>query len=144
MSDFPTPPRARRPTTAPDRTVLAADLPWAAASIAEARARVRAAAAELHLPPATVRQSVLAVSELVSNAIQHGTPPLGLRLLELPQGVRLEVDDASPRTPAVLAVPGTADNGRGLSIVDSVSSSWGHYLTDTGKCVWCDVGASPA
>jgi len=103
---------------------------------------MRAAAAELGLAARTARSSVLAVSELVSNAVKHGTPPLQLRLMALPRGVRVEVDDASPTPPRVLALPTTAADGRGLTIVGAVSEAWGHYSTGSGKCVWCDIESS--
>jgi anti-sigma regulatory factor (Ser/Thr protein kinase) len=139
MSEHPTSPTTGRPTATSERTLLVTGLPWNADSVAAARAHVRAAAVELELPPATARQSVLAVSELVSNAIEHGTPPLELRLMAIPGGVRLEVDDASPQAPIPLAVTPTAASGRGLSIVHAVAAGWGHYPTEAGKCVWCDL-----
>lgn len=144
MSESETMTATGRPTTAPGRSLLAAPLPWDAGSVAQARNHARAAAIELQLDPALSRACVLAASELVSNAVEHGTPPLQLRLWALAGGLRLEVEDASPGPPSPLDVPTTAASGRGLAIVGAVSSAWGHYSTDSGKCVWCDVVASTA
>ena len=134
----------RRPSTAPGPPMLATGLPWAASSIAQARSRAREAAAELGLDAPLRRACVLAASELVSNAVQHGAPPLQLRLWAVAGGMRLEVEDASPALPSALSVPTTAASGRGLAIIGAVSSAWGHYSTDSGKCVWCEVVASTA
>lgn len=134
----------RRPPTAPGPPMLATGLPWAAGSIAQARSLTGQAAAELDLDAPLLRACVLAASELVSNAVQHGTPPLRLRLWAVAGGLRLEVEDASPALPSALSVSPSAASGRGLEIVGAVSSTWGHYSTDSGKCVWCEVVASAA
>lgn len=131
-------PPTRRPDP-PGATLLDVALPWSPSSVAEARAHVRAITSALELSPGTARSSVLAASELVSNAVTHGSPPLRLRLFSLPGGVRLEVDDAAPVPPRVLVAPAAAARGRGLSIVSAVAAMWGHYTTTSGKCVWCDV-----
>jgi anti-sigma regulatory factor (Ser/Thr protein kinase) len=144
MSESETMTATGRPTSAPGRSLLSAPLAWDAASAAQARRHARAAASELALDPAVQRACVLAASELVSNAVEHGTPPLRLRLWALAGGLRVEVEDASPAAPTELTVPLTAASGRGLAIVGAVSSTWGHYSTDSGKCVWCDVVASAA
>ena len=133
---------ARFPDTAPGRVLLATALRWHVDSLAASRAHTRAAATELGLEPRTQRACALAASELVSNALEHGSPPLELRLLEIASGLRLEVEDASPKPPTELHVPATAASGRGLSIVGAVSTRWGHYSTGSGKCVWCDIVAS--
>jgi anti-sigma regulatory factor (Ser/Thr protein kinase) len=135
---------AGRPTTAPGQALLAAALPWDAGSVAQARGHARAAATELQHDARLLRACVLAASELVSNAVEHGTPPLQLRLWAVAGGLRLEVEDASPDVPHALAMPVAAPSGRGLAIVGAVSSAWGHYSTDSGKCVWCDVVAATA
>lgn len=139
MTDHQSPRASSRPSTGRVRRLLSTGLPWRADSVAEARTRVRATAREQRLPAECVRAAALLASELVSNALEHGAPPLRLQLLATGTGVRLEVEDASPRSPVVLAVPATAATGRGLTIVAAVSSAWGHYSTDSGKCVWCDI-----
>ena len=50
--------------------------------------------------------------------------------------LRLEVHDTSPILPAGGVVP-TA-GGRGLRIVDEVSSDWGAEHTPNGKMVWAE------
>ena len=60
--------------------------------------------------------------------------------------VLLSVQDASPRLPRP-AVPGPAhERGRGLLIVDRLSSGWGVETTDDLKAVWAhfDTGRTMA
>jgi signal transduction histidine kinase len=82
---------------------------------------------------------LLVVTELVSNAVQHGKEPIELRLSLSTSGVRIEVDDAEPRL-AILRRPGDRDtSGRGLVIVDRLGR-WGCAPREgSGKTVWCDV-----
>ncbi len=143
MTDPQSPQAPRRPTTGRGNRLLATSLPWHADSVGEARTKVRALTMQQGLPAECVRAAALLASELVSNAVEHGAPPLQLRVLTTGTGLRLEVDDASPTAPSLLGVPATAATGRGLTIVDAVSSAWGHYSTVSGKCVWCDI-ATPA
>jgi anti-sigma regulatory factor (Ser/Thr protein kinase) len=86
--------------------------------------------------------AVLGVSELVTNAILHVRSPIVVRLLDDDERLRVEVCDDSQQPPHVhltlvndeQRVPSTI--GRGLSIVDSISHSWGVSYDEDGKCVW--------
>lgn len=83
----------------------------------------------------------LLVSELVTNAVLHGAPPVRLRIEVLGDRVRVAVADASPRLPRV-GLPRADDGmtGRGLGIVEALSSGWGVVRRpDGGKEVWADV-----
>ena len=88
---------------------------------------------------------LLVVTELVSNAVQHGKEPIELRLSMATSAVRIEVDDAEPR-PAIMRRPGDREtSGRGLVIVDRLGR-WGCAPREgDGKTVWCEVDVeSPA
>ncbi|MGA8210578.1 MAG: ATP-binding protein [Nocardioidaceae bacterium] len=82
----------------------------------------------------------LGVSELVTNALLHGEPPVGLRLAGTPVHPRIEVSDGSQAPPA----PRLDDEdarllatiGRGLAIVAVHSTAWGADVTPRGKVVW--------
>jgi anti-sigma regulatory factor (Ser/Thr protein kinase) len=80
----------------------------------------------------------LIVSELVSNAVQHGQPDIELRIRVEPFAVDVSVLDHGPRVPpAEIAPPQEhATSGRGLSIVDRLASDWGVEPLDGGKTVW--------
>jgi anti-sigma regulatory factor (Ser/Thr protein kinase) len=65
-----------------------------------------------------VEDLVLVVSELVSNALLHGKPPVTLMLRKVRHGVELEVHDHEPAVPTVGGAPVAleAEGGRGLAI----------------------------
>jgi anti-sigma regulatory factor (Ser/Thr protein kinase) len=79
---------------------------------------------------------LLAVSELVTNAVVHGRPPRELRVSSEPIRLRVEVRDADPGpgSEAVVAVLGTG--GRGLAIVAAVADATGVERHLDGKVAW--------
>jgi anti-sigma regulatory factor (Ser/Thr protein kinase) len=87
---------------------------------------------------------VLAASELVTNAVVHGSPGESARitlLLELTGwSVLVKVWDSSPAPPERQSADPLAENGNGLLLVDSLSWRWGSYPADGGgKVVWCEI-----
>ena len=84
----------------------------------------------------------LALSEVVTNAILHGSPPMSVRLRGTVDHPRVEVRDRSTEPPALPDDdndPGAADlttYGRGLSIVARASEAWGAEREPEGKLVW--------
>lgn len=127
-------------------------LPRRASSAAEARAATRwflaslRHAAPVDDPGAGVDEeaAVLAVSELVSNAVLHASAvPGDIQLcLEARGGaLHVEVEDRDPRPPVVGPAATERDRGRGLLIVDRLAVRWGwSAIPDNGKSVWCDLG----
>jgi anti-sigma regulatory factor (Ser/Thr protein kinase) len=112
--------------------------PIKAHSPADARRLVRAA---LVGASATVAETVeLLVSELVTNALLHGSGDRFLMIDLQSDCVHVEVHDGD-RTPdlAPLKVDALSEHGRGLAIVDALVSSWGVVLRDDGKTVWFDL-----
>jgi len=77
----------------------------------------------------------LASSELVTNVVRH-TRDGGRMLAWDADPLRLEVHDTSRTMPARRIRP-TA-SGRGLRIVDELSSYWGAERTPNGKKVWAE------
>ncbi|MEU9404112.1 ATP-binding protein [Streptomyces sp. NPDC048281] len=78
---------------------------------------------------------VLAVSELVTNAFEHGTGDVGLRVRYPGDELRIEVTDENP-TPAELHPSGDEDvSGRGLFIVAVLARKWG--VSKDGTTTWC-------
>src|SRR5450432_4056590 len=83
----------------------------------------------------------LLVSELVTNAIMHGSGPVDV-CLSYGGDLRIEVRDQGAGLPAQRQAGPDDPCGRGLSLVDAISSSWG--VTDTcsgepGKTVYAVV-----
>jgi hypothetical protein len=56
-----------------------------------------------------------------------------------PDRVRVEVHDDDPRLPARRTPDEARPGGRGLLLLDQVSSDWGADATDDGKVVWFEV-----
>ncbi len=88
--------------------------------------------------PELVDCAQLGVSELVTNALLHGAPPISVAVRGTVEHPRIEVTDGSPRPPAV---PGNdperlATTGRGLSIVAKCSTAWGAEVERNRKIVW--------
>ena len=97
----------------------------------------------------------LGVSELVTNALLHGTPPVTVRLGGTTEHPRVEVHDRSTEPPVLpdrsgtsdLGLDGTLDGeldddltlvtfGRGLDIVARCAEAWGAEIEPAGKVVW--------
>ncbi len=81
----------------------------------------------------------LLVTELVTNAILHARTPLLLTLERRPGHVRICVEDQSSEQPRLQRYEADAITGRGLALVEQLSSSWGVDGTASGKVVWCEV-----
>ncbi|MEV6109115.1 SpoIIE family protein phosphatase [Streptomyces sp. NPDC051940] len=82
---------------------------------------------------------VLAASELVANSLQHGTPPMRLRLRRTDRRLIVEVTDGDDRLPRRRVAEPADEDGRGISIVATIASSWGARRTPGGgKSVWCE------
>lgn len=84
----------------------------------------------------------LVVSELVTNALRHAVPvgdATTIRLSMLHTGARLTcaVSDPSDQIPVHRDPDFTAQNGRGLHLVEAFSDSWNWApLARQGKIVW--------
>lgn len=84
---------------------------------------------------------LLVVTELVTNAYDHGQFAREVRLLRIPEpcSVRIEVDDSSPEQPVLGHSRIDRHRGRGLVIVDRLSKEWGVIPNIVGKTVWAEV-----
>jgi serine/threonine-protein kinase RsbW len=104
-------------------------------SIADAR---RFAVQALADSPAQVLDDIrLMVSELASNAIEHAMSGFELTVRRSRQEIRVEVSDSGAGTPTLRATGPDAPKGRGLQIVDTVSTHWGvERESDSAKTVW--------
>lgn len=77
----------------------------------------------------------LMVSELVTNAIQHATRPVTLRLVRT-SVLRCEVGDDSALLPRARRAGPDDERGRGLQIVARCAERWGATRLGAGKVVW--------
>ena len=104
-----------------------------------ARALVRDLCATASIGPQAVETAVLLVTELVSNAIQHGG---GSALVDADVDrtrLRVAVADSDPRLPTAALAAIDAERGRGLLLVEALSSRWGATPRDDGKVVWFEL-----
>jgi serine/threonine-protein kinase RsbW len=83
----------------------------------------------------------LLTGELVSNAVLHGPHSGTVRVQVRIDGdvVRVGVRDAGGGTPTVGHPEPTAASGRGLALVEALSSGWGTQVHPDGKTVWFEV-----
>ena len=87
--------------------------------------------------------ATLIVSELVTNAVVHAATPAELRAQWSGKVLRLEVVDNAEGSPPQPRVAKKYDeNGRGLFLVDALSTAWGVEATADGKVVWAEVAGS--
>jgi len=82
---------------------------------------------------------VLVTSELVSNAVRHAARVVRVELLEHPGHVTVRVTDDGPGAPRVIDPEPYGESGRGLMIVDGLTSRWGTEPTEEGKVVWAEL-----
>lgn len=88
---------------------------------------------------------VLAASELVANSLQHGIPPMRLRLRRTDRRLIVEVTDGDDHLPRRRRAEPGDEAGRGISIVATIASSWGSRRTPGGgKAVWCEFALPDA
>jgi len=114
-----------------------------------ARAHTRAVLAEWGLAELT-ETAELVVSEVATNALRESRAlrqplpsPIHLWLRAHPLSLVVMVWDANPQPPIRKEVGDDAVSGRGLMIVEALSSRWGWYEPQDmgGKCVWCEIPA---
>ncbi|KOX20650.1 serine/threonine protein kinase [Saccharothrix sp. NRRL B-16348] len=114
-------------------------MPASAGSSARARQVVGDAAAAWGLSDDAADDAALVVTELVSNAVDHATGPVGLTVSRTESGLRIEVADQSSALPQPRPVRVDSARGRGLIIVAALSRSWGTEPTADGKVVWAEL-----
>jgi anti-sigma regulatory factor (Ser/Thr protein kinase) len=84
----------------------------------------------------------LVVSELLANAIVHSErpdEPIEIAVACSEQRIHIEVVDHNGQPPAQREIKVDAPSGRGLMIVDALTSDWGWNSLEDGNRVWCDV-----
>ncbi|MBZ3905436.1 SpoIIE family protein phosphatase [Streptomyces griseiscabiei] len=79
----------------------------------------------------------LVVSELVTNAIRYGQPPIHLRLIR-DRNLICEVSDSSGTAPHLRRARTFDEGGRGLLLVAQLTATWGTRQTPQGKTIWSE------
>ncbi len=117
----------------------------APASPALARRFVCGAAGRACIPRRVVEVLELLTSELVTNAVVHGGPPIELELSIDPGAIRVAVRDGSDEPARPRAVGVAEAGGRGLALVDMLARRWRAEPDGCGpgKTVWFELDRVP-
>jgi anti-sigma regulatory factor (Ser/Thr protein kinase) len=121
-------------------------LPYAPSSVAAARWQLATDLREAGTVAAAIGDAALVLSELLSNAIRHAAPLPGRTVRvawTLSDGsLQVSVSDGGGTTRPRAGHPApTSLGGRGLEIVDCLSSTWGIRTCDGGITVWAVLPA---
>jgi anti-sigma regulatory factor (Ser/Thr protein kinase) len=112
------------------------------ASVAAARHYARDALSALAAEPRDAAE--LMVSELATNSVKHADSSFTVVIDQSPTSVSVEVHDTGAGHPR-LRHPGPWEPvGRGLLIVEEMSSAWGVNESDDGKVVWFTLDTDPS
>lgn len=88
-------------------------------------------------PPDVVDAIELMVSELVTNCVRHTDSGFDLAIELSTEQIRVEVTDRGRGEPGMRSPRPSDPTGRGLRIVDMLSTNWGHEKRPGGgKTVW--------
>nr|WP_322723573.1 ATP-binding protein [Streptomyces spongiae] len=124
------------------------ELPPAPGAVSAVRRRVGAVLAHWNVSPQIVEDSLLVVSELLTNAIVHALPPAVLRLAWARADglgtLRVEVTDAGPARPRGQSPEGIDpdEHGRGEEIVHALATRHGIHVHSGGVTRWADLVAA--
>ncbi|WTW99162.1 ATP-binding protein [Streptomycetaceae bacterium NBC_01309] len=119
-------------------------LPAEPSSVPFARKTIRDALIDWGYGPDLVHDSMLVVSELVTNAITAAAGhPIRLRCTVHHGAPLLECWDPSPSIPVARPAPSTAESGRGLAIIAAYAKESGTRPSPTGagKIIWAHMSA---
>lgn len=126
---------------APDEDIPVAAFPAVPSSVPAARDWARRELVRRGCEDARVEAAVLVISELATNAVRHTSTNRFIVCLDpTPDGIDIAVHDHDPTDPQPPDTHGLGegdDHGRGLVLVQAMSSTWGVVTTTNGKCVWC-------
>lgn len=122
----------------------------------QARCHVRHTMASWGIGGEVIETAALIASELVANAANAAgvSPEMGepdaasvgqirLTLCYARQALRIEVSDASTSPPVLRQVPPEAESGRGMLIIDALTTEWSYSFLPAGlgKTVYCVLPA---
>ena len=93
----------------------------------------------------TLEAVELMVSELATNCIRHTDSGFELSVSRRGGDIRVEATDGAGGRPEMRSPEPTDPSGRGLKIIDMLSSDWGvDHHPATGKTVWFTVADTAA
>ena len=124
-----------------DPELWGATLPSSTASVGAARHFTQDALRGMGSPQLEEAATLL-VSELATNAVLHAHSRLRLSVFAHDGMVRIEVRDDDPTRPHTVEPDPMRPGGRGIMLVDLLSSDWGVNGNELGKTVWFELPAA--
>jgi anti-sigma regulatory factor (Ser/Thr protein kinase) len=85
--------------------------------------------------------TLLVLSELLTNAVRQSDVAVRVTLEWADGTTRVEVFDSNPRLPRLAELDDDAPGGRGLFLVETLSTDWGVREEREGKTVWATIAA---
>lgn len=87
--------------------------------------------------PELADDAALITAELFSNALRHAPSPQYVLAVDWNDGKpRIEMWDSGDRLPKKQNPEPDSETGRGLHLVQALSTSWGSRHAASAKCVW--------
>ncbi|MGK4578941.1 SpoIIE family protein phosphatase [Kitasatospora sp. HPMI-4] len=126
---------ARTRLLPPDR-IAEWDVPSDPSAVAGIRAEVTRQLTRWDLDEAAFITE-LVLSELITNAIRYGTPPIKVRML-YDLTLICEVSDTSSTAPHLRYAAAEDEGGRGLFLIAQLAERWGTRYTRDGKIIWAE------
>ncbi|MFD6231374.1 SpoIIE family protein phosphatase [Streptomyces sp. NPDC060232] len=127
---------ARTRTLGPDR-VAQWDVPFEPSAVGAMRSVAAKKLDEWDLTELGFAAELI-LSELITNALRHGSGPVRVRLLR-DHNLTCEVWDGSSTAPHLRYAATTDEGGRGLFLVAQLSEHWGTRYTPDGKVIWAEL-----
>lgn len=122
------------------RTMLIRHEPTSASSVR----RELALDLDLHgIDEDVIDEVTLVASELIGNAVRHAgldsSDELDVTWTVRDHEVEVSVEDPSDELPVSRHATPDEENGRGLTIIEALTSNWGYAQTARGKRVWAKI-----
>ncbi|MFH9354267.1 ATP-binding protein [Kitasatospora sp. NPDC017646] len=110
-------------------------------SLTLAKQSLQGAMSRLGWPPSSSFDAELALGELIVNAWRHAnTPAPVVQILAVTsRTLRVCVSDESPVLPEMQPLNLLAESGRGLQLVEALTSRWGVDPQKRGKTIWFEL-----
>jgi GAF domain-containing protein/anti-sigma regulatory factor (Ser/Thr protein kinase) len=121
----------------PADRVAAWDVDQHPKAVATARTHTQHQLAHWAVDEETAYTTEMIVSELVTNAVRYGTPPLRLQLIK-DRTLTCEVHDGNSLAPRLRHAKTVDEGGRGLFITAQLAQNWGVRYSPKGKTVWTE------
>ena len=83
--------------------------------------------------------ALLVASELAANAVTHADSACRIRLSVNAATLRIDVIDTGAGTPEPQPTSWMEEHGRGLHLVDALTTAWGLEVVPEGKVVWAEL-----